>query len=233
MKRSGSSDSLEFATSVLTTTVPSPSSTQRQSNGRQNLSRSNSLSSSKTLSSSCSSSSPEPTSTYIEIPIEHFTGEPKQDVSSKSSGAFAHSSSSNYPSANSTITEAAAAVAQTVARLRSQDHLAMLSSEDSVDSSPPPSTPKSRAEWLARRRERFLRSRTNPDIFASMDASDRAKLKASTNTPSTQTAALSARVQQLLSELEFKNALADNSTTSPSPRSNGTRVDEPETSTGE
>jgi hypothetical protein len=92
--------------------------------------------------------------------------------------------------------------------------VAILSSQDSVDSSPPPLTPKSRAEWLERRRQRFLRSRTNPDIFGSMDASEKAKLKASTNSQTT-SAALSARVQQLLSELEFKSALTGSSATRP------------------
>lgn len=100
------------------------------------------------------------------------------------------------------------------------------SRDELVNASPPPSTPRSRAAWMERRRQRFLRSRTNPDIFGSMDESDRARLKASTNTQTTPTTALSARVQQLLSELEFKSALADNSTTTPSPRSvvNGSTI---------
>lgn len=209
VKRSDSVDSLDLINNALSATVPS-SSSQRSNNGRLtgNLSRSHSQSSSlDTLSSSSSSARENSTSSNcISIPISYFPGEPNTSKdTSKSSGATAfansspnyqHSISSNYPHTSSEVKTS-------------------LQSQDSVDSSPPPLTPKSRAEWLERRRQRFLRSRTNPDIFGSMDASDRDKLKASTNSHTTSTA-LSARVQQLLSELEFKSALTGSSAIRPS-----------------
>lgn len=223
MKLSDSADSLDLiANSVYMTTGAS--------NGR--LTRENSRSQSS-ISSCCSSSSasisPE-TSTYsncIDIPISHFPGNSNTNhdaVVRKSSDAYVSNSSSNYPS--STIA-AAQAVAQTVARLRSQNHLSTLESNGSqITGSSSPTL--SRDAWLERRRQKFLRSKTNPDIFGSMNAEDRAKLKAYTNKQApTASASLSARVQQLLSELEFKNSLAENSTT-PSPRLVGTRSERPE-----
>ncbi|KAI6192675.1 RING finger protein nhl-1 [Aphelenchoides fujianensis] len=81
----------------------------------------------------------------------------------------------------------------------------------------PPLTPTSRAAWIERRRQRFLRSRTNPEIFATAAEKPPVKRTAEDSPtpppPSSATSALSNRVKQLLLELEVKNALADNSAT--------------------
>lgn len=237
MKRSDSADSLDLAAGTLTSTLTTTAA-PRPSNGRlldrDNISRSYSQSS---LSSSCCSSnsttSQDDKSSYsncISIPITHYVpGEPKNDPADRGSGVFATSLSSNFSNYPTSPTiAAAAAVAQTVARLRSQDPLVRMDSNGEVSDESPPLTPKSRSAWLERRRQKFLRSRTNPDIFGTMDPADRAKLKASTNTQTP--TALSARVQQLLNELEFKNALAETST--PSSRPSSTLADVEQQLTG-
>ncbi|KAI6229187.1 RING finger protein nhl-1 [Aphelenchoides besseyi] len=76
----------------------------------------------------------------------------------------------------------------------------------------PPLTPTSRAAWIERRRQRFLRSRTNPDIFEKPPMQRSVEASPPPH-PSAATVALSSRVQLLLQELQLKNAIADNSTT--------------------
>ncbi|KAI6202580.1 RING-type domain-containing protein [Aphelenchoides besseyi] len=76
----------------------------------------------------------------------------------------------------------------------------------------PPLTPTSRAAWIERRRQRFLRSRTNPDIFEKPPVQRSVEASPPPH-PSATTVALSSRVQLLLQELQLKNAIADNSTT--------------------